>query len=105
MEPLVKNAADESQVKGAEKAEKRAKQREMNEILTILQTSQGRQYIWRLLEKCGVYQSSFDNSGSRVYFNEGQRNIGLMILADVNDADPDAYVTMMKEAKERKANG
>lgn len=104
-EPFVRNAADENQVKGADRKQKSARDRELNEVCSILETVQGRRYLWRLLERCGVYKTSFDTNGSRVYFNEGQRNIGLSILAEVNDANPNAYVTMMKEAKEREANG
>lgn len=104
-EALVKNAADESQVKGAERTEKRARDRELNDICSILDLPSGRRYIWKLLSRCGVYESSFDVSGSKMYFNEGQRNVGLTILADINEANPEVYVTMMKEAKGREANG
>jgi hypothetical protein len=64
----------------------------------ILSSRQGRRFLWRYLERCGVFKTSFDGT-SRTYFNEGERNIGLKLLADVNEANIEAYVTMMKEAK------
>lgn len=63
-----------------------------------MNTEQGRRFIWRLLGLCGVYRTSFTgNSGT--FFNEGARNIGLMVLADVQEVALDAYLQMVKEAK------
>lgn len=95
----VKNAADETQVREADGKVKRGRERELNDICALLSTREGRRFIWRYLGKCGVFTTSFHNSGSVTAYNEGGRNIGLMLLADVNDASPDAYLTMMKENK------
>lgn len=100
-QPLVKNAADESQVKGAEQKMKSARERELADMRFILSTAQGRRVIWRYLEACGVFQISFNHSGAITSFNEGMRNIGLKLLTDINDAAPEAYVTMLKEKETR----
>jgi len=46
-----------------------------------------------------VNRTSFNNSGSVMAFNEGQRNIGLMLQAEVLEANPDAYMTMLTEQR------
>lgn len=100
MRPLVKNAADEGQVKEAGKKAQFRADRERQDMAWFLSFRQGRRIAWRYLSECGVFQSSHHPSGSQVYFLEGQRNIGLKLLADVTDASPDALIQMMKEAKE-----
>lgn len=52
--------------------------------------------MWRYLGKCGLYKSSFTGN-STTFFNEGMRNIGLQMLADITEADADSYAKMAKE--------
>ena len=99
VKPLVRNAADEGQVREAESRAKRGRELQIEDICGILATRGGRRFMWRYLEECGVFKTSFTGS-SQTFFLEGQRNIGLKILADVTEADPDAYLKMMKESKE-----
>lgn len=98
MKPVVKNAADKNQVKEAEGKVKRTRERELNDVRMVLSTLQGRRFVWRYLSECGVFRTSFTGN-SQTFFNEGERNIGLKILADVNEAAPEAYLTMMNESK------
>jgi len=95
---LVRNAADPAQVKEAERKERFGRERELEDVRFILQTLQGRRLIWRYLALCGVFRTSFTGN-SHTFFNEGERNIGLKLLADVNEADPESYLKMMKESK------
>jgi hypothetical protein len=96
-EPIV-NSADENQVKTRKSKDELKRSQELNDLKSILDKDFGRRYIWRLLETCGVYRSSFTGN-STTFFNEGERNIGLKILAEIGEADPDAISKMMKESK------
>lgn len=96
------NAADEEQVQERTRKEKRGRELELEDMAALLATKGGRRVIWRYLTACGVFRTSFDGS-SRTYFAEGMRNVGLMLLADINEADPQAYVTMLKESQEQVA--
>lgn len=100
-----RNATDKVQIQSAEKRANRLKEQACNDMRQILSTPEGRRFIWGLLGFCRINESSYDPSGSKVYFQEGIRNVGLKVLADVHNANADAYVTMMKEAKGRKDNG
>lgn len=102
MKPFVKNAADEKQVKEAKRQAKFSREQELDDVRAILSLPAGRRFLWRYLERCGVYKSSYDPSGSRVYFNEGERNIGILLLADITQADPQAYVSMMLDSERQK---
>lgn len=97
-QPLVKNAASESQVNTASDKMQGTRDRELNDVRHVLGSIQGRRLIWRYLETCGVFRTSFTGS-SQTFFNEGERNIGLKLLADINEASPESYLTMLKESK------
>ncbi len=95
--PLVQNAADESQVKGAAIKKKLLDESEANDLRYVIQSEQGKRVLWRLLETCGIFKSSFTGS-SETFFLEGQRNVGLKLLADIMRVDPDSYLKMYKQA-------
>jgi hypothetical protein len=100
--PLVKNASDEGQIKNAQIKEKLVFESAINDMKFILAIEQGRRFIWSMLSDCGIYSESADQSGSWTYYKEGRRSIGLKLLSKIMDADPDAYLKMMKESKKEK---
>lgn len=77
---------------------KQREARRLNGLKQILEQPDSRTYLWDLLEFCGVARTSFTGN-STTFFNEGQRNVGLRIQADLTAHFPDKYLTMMKEAK------
>lgn len=92
---MVKNAASERQVSEAAFKEKIGKDKELDEIRCVLSTPQGKRFVWRYLEKCGVFKTSFTGS-SETFFLEGRRDIGLALLAEVCESSPEAYLEMLK---------
>lgn len=89
------NAGDEGEIRNARDREKLIAQREADDLAFLLASPQGRRYIWRQIGQCGVFKTSFTGN-STTFFNEGARNIGLQMLAEI---DPDALALMMKEAR------
>jgi len=73
---------------------------EKEDLQFLLSTKQGLRFFARFLDQCGFYKTSFDNSGSKVYFNEGGRAVGLAVMDDINNANPDAYINILKAKKE-----
>ena len=83
----------------AEKNRQR-REEEINDLRAVLSSVSGRRFIWRLLERGGVFRSSFNaESDSYTAFNEGRRNLGLLVLNDILEADLDAFTLMQEEAK------
>lgn len=76
-----------------------ARRTHVEDVKWLMSSPRGRRLVWWLLAKCGVNRTSFNNSGSVMAFNEGQRNIGLVLQAEVLDAAPEAYVTMLNEQR------
>ena len=72
---------------------------EAGDFKWIMSNKRGRRFIWRLLEKAGVFRSSFTGN-SETFFREGARNIGLQVLAMVHEHTPESYTLMLSEQKE-----
>lgn len=98
-QPIQTNAANKGQIKQARRKERSLRERELDDVKAVLSTKEGRRVWWKFLDFCGVFRSSFTGNNS-TFYNEGQRNVGLKMLGDMNEAMPDAYALMLKEAKE-----
>ena len=66
---------------------------------SLMATAEGRRWVWWLLERCGVFRCSFTGDNA-TFFNEGTRNVGLMVIADIHELCPAQFATMMTEAKD-----
>jgi hypothetical protein len=88
--------ANEAELEAAALDERVARDREISDIRALMSTVPGRRFMWRLLDKAGIYKSSMTGN-SQTFFLEGQRNIGLFLLAQVNDHCLDEYVQMLTE--------
>ena len=77
---------------------KRRKSREINDLRDILAIPQGRRYIWKLWGLTGVFRASYVSKDANLTaFKEGQRDIGLALLQDINEASPTALGQMRSE--------
>jgi hypothetical protein len=70
---------------------------EIGDLKWLMSNKRGRRVVWRLLEKAGLYRSSFNNSGSITAFNEGQRNVGLRLMALIHTHCAEQYMTLLQE--------
>jgi hypothetical protein len=96
-EEEVFDAGDDTQVTKKKKKFVIQREKELEEFKQILSTKPGRDFVWRVLEWCGVYKTSFTGN-STTFFNEGKRQIGLMLLEEVFTADPQAFTRMQLDA-------
>lgn len=76
--------------------EQTRREQEVNDLKWLMAHKQGRRIMWRLLEFAGVYRTSFTGN-SETFFREGQRNVGLKFLAEVQENSPDEYLKMLKK--------
>ena len=63
----------------------------------MMSIREGRAWVHDLLATSHVFESSFSNNPGLMAFREGERNVGLRVLAQVMRLAPDRYVDMMKE--------
>ena len=73
----------------------------VEDIKWLMSSPRGRRFVLWLLGKAGVYRTSFNNSGSVMAFNEGQRNLGLMVQGEIIDICHDQFVTMLQEQRKK----
>ena len=73
------------------------RRKELEDLRWWLGHPQGRRIALRLLEEAGVFRSSFNHSGSVMAFNEGRRNIGLFLTAELLEATPAGYMKVLSE--------
>lgn len=78
------------------------RRREVGDLTWLMANAQGRRIVWRLLQRAGVYTSSFSHSGSVMAFNEGRRDMGLFLLAEVSDASPSGLLKLITENQGQK---
>jgi hypothetical protein len=72
-------------------------QRDANDVREVMSTEAGRRFVYRLIDRAGVYRCSFNGQSNSTIFNEGGRNQGLMLLTDITVNAPGAYQQMLKE--------
>lgn len=76
-------------------------QRDIDDIKFVMGSEQGRRVIWSLLEKGQVFGACFSVDPHITAFNEGQRNLALVLLQRVMAHCPDQYLKMAAEASEQ----
>lgn len=91
--------SESKQLADRKAAAKLASINDAEDLRWLMSNKRGRRIVWRWLEKAGVYRSSFNHSGSVTSFNEGMRNIGLMLLSEIHECCPEHYLTMIMEQK------
>lgn len=100
--PLVTNAADATQVKKARKTQRRQRTMELEDIRDTVKTVGGRRFIWRLLQQCGTFQSTFSAVDGMTQYNAGRQDIGHFLLSELTHAQPDLLPALMSEAYKEK---
>jgi len=76
-------------------------QHEKDDIKFVMDSEQGRRVVWGLLEKGQVFGTCFNVDPNITAFNEGQRNLALVLFQRVMTHCPDQYLKMAAEASEQ----
>jgi len=101
MHPQARESFDASDAKQVREREQRAIRREKESrevVATLLSTPAGRNWMWQLLEAAHCFELSFSpDSQSVTAFREGERNIGLSLIAQITRTAPESFIQMMRE--------
>jgi hypothetical protein len=73
---------------------------QVDDLKFVMGNKQGRRFVHRLLQECGVFRSVFHTEPVVMAFNEGGRNMGLKLFAEIHEHCPARYAEMIKEHKE-----
>jgi len=91
------NAANPEQIRSAALKVDRSIDQANADLAAVMSTPGGRRFIGSLLEVAGIYRNSFDSDPLVMAANEGRRNGGLQLLADIQRVDPEAYIKLLQE--------
>ena len=91
------DTGDQKQVKKAKKKQKLQNQIEREELKALLKDPTFRRFLWRFMERCGIYHTTFTGESLSSAFEEGKRQIGLWTVTEIFSADVRAYGLMMAE--------
>lgn len=78
-------------------AKKAIRDQETADFRWLMNDPRGRRLMWRLMGHCKVFEPSFNPHGGIMNFNEGQRNVGLFLLGEVNQLCPGQFPVMAAE--------
>lgn len=66
-------------------------------VQNIMKDEKGRDYMWKKLQDCGVFENIFDNDSIQHAYNAGKRKSGLLLQQDLMDYTPEYYAKMIQE--------
>jgi hypothetical protein len=68
-----------------------------NDVRSVLATVEGRRVVYDLLGKFGLYHDTFSTNALSMSNLSGMRKSALILLAEVEAADPMAFILMQQE--------
>jgi len=88
---------DERAARAGERQQERRSQLR-TDLAWVMGTVQGRRFVQRLLDKCGVDQPVFNPNGSTMTHAEGRRSVGIELLIDLKANAKDEWLQMIHES-------
>jgi hypothetical protein len=69
----------------------------LGDLKWVMSNKRGRRFVFDRLEQAGVFRLSFSTDPYVTAFNEGKRNDGLQLLAQLHGHAPESYALMLSE--------
>jgi hypothetical protein len=91
------DASNETQVRQRNLAAKRREKADRDVLAGIMSSPDGRAWMWSVLSLCHIYGLSYDQDASVTAFREGERNIGLWFIQQINRTCPELLIKAMTE--------
>ena len=91
------DTSDPRQVEKAIKAAKTKDEVREEGLRQLLNSAQGRAWMWGLLEQCDPYRTPFNTDALQMSFNCGESNVALKLIGEIHRVAPESYLVMMKE--------
>jgi|TARA_R100000501_G_C2579957_1_gene83577 hypothetical protein len=95
------DVGDPKQFLSKEQKIKLRRERDLDDMNQVMKTSYGKGFIWRILEKCHMFHTTSHHEPTRMAVMSGERDIGLWLLDELREADPNAYIKLYQEKQKR----
>lgn len=94
--------SDPEAVRGKKERAVQREAKRLNGLRRVMNDPESRLWLWDLLSFCGINRTSFTGN-STTFFNEGQRNVGLRVQADLTKHFPKEFIDLLKEGEAQNA--
>ena len=91
------DAGDAVSVKEKEKRAKIREERRLNGLRQIMDSADGRLWMWDYLSNCGLFAVRFSGNASKDAFDNGMRNSAMPTFAAIQKHCMSEYLLMVKE--------
>ena len=94
------DSADPAAVEKQRKAAAASRRETLEAVLVMMGSRAGRRWMYDLLEAAHMFGTSFvQGDPYATAFREGERNLGLRLMSDIQEVAADLYIVMVREAK------
>lgn len=73
---------------------------ELLQLRELMAIEPMRDFLWRVLGKCHIYESTYQRNFGDMALLEGKRQVGLWLLSEICAADPLAEIAMKQKANQ-----
>ena len=98
-DPFDLEPVDAERAAEAERARLREKV-ESDDLKWLMADRRGRRFVYGILQRSGVFRLSFHTNALTMAFNEGHRDEGLRLIANLGVHCPGQYHQMLKEGQD-----
>lgn len=88
---------DDPKTKEQQEKRRLRKEKEMDDLRKVLGTPEGERVLWRILKKTKFFDSSWTGN-STTFYNEGMREVGRLLLAEIAEASPERVGKFFEQA-------
>lgn len=81
----------------------RRRLRRLDALRAVMDSPLGRIFVSEVIAECGIYRLSFASDPHQTAFAEGERNVGLRLLAECQRDAPLSFALMQQETADRAA--
>lgn len=99
-DPLEEREEREVEVQEKRVVEAMDEATQLEQVRRILEIEDVRDFLWRVLEWGRIFGSVHDPNNSKMSVMEGRRQLCLQLLAEINLANPKAWLAMQLKAAE-----
>lgn len=95
------DTSDKEAVNKVRKKAARTRADRLKFIEAAMNLEEGRSWFYDFLNRCHIFNRSFDQDPYVHAYKAGEVNVGLMVLSDIQDAAGQQYITMISENKSK----
>lgn len=99
-DPLEEREEREAEVADKRVVEAMDEAEQLNQLRRILEVEDVRDFLWRVMTWGRIFASVHDPNNSKMSVMEGRRQLCLQLLAEINLANPQAWLSMQLKAAE-----